>query len=133
MPTSPNVWPSMSYRDAPAAVEFLTNAFGFVAKGVYHDDDDPSRIVHAQLDWPPGGGVMFGSSGRPAGMADPTGHASAYCSMDDTIDLDELFERATKAGAEVVRPVTEQDYGGRNFIVKDPEGNQWSFGDYLGE
>ena len=133
MTPSPTVWPTMSYRDASAAVEFLTSAFGFVANGVYKDEDDPTQIMHAQLDWPPGGGIMLGSSRRPSEMTDPTGHGSAYCVIDDTIYLDDLFARATAAGAEVVRPVTAQDYGGRNFIVKDPEGNQWSFGDYAGE
>ena len=133
MSPSPTVWHSLSYRDAPAAVEFLSAAFGFVPHGVYYDESDPTQIMHAQLDWPPGGGIMFGSGPRPDDMTDPTGHASAYCVVDDTIDLDELFARAISAGAVVVRPLTEQDYGGRNFVVKDPEGNQWSFGDYAGE
>jgi uncharacterized glyoxalase superfamily protein PhnB len=133
MSPAPTVWHSLSYRDAPAAVDFLTEAFGFVAKGVYRDEEDQDVIVHAQLDWPPGGGVMFGSSPRPGDMTDPTGHASAYCVVETLEAVDELFARATAAGASVVRPPTDQDYGGRNFIVKDPEGNQWSFGDYRGE
>lgn len=133
MSPAPTVWHSLSYRDAPAAVDFLTEAFGFVAKGVYRDEEDPDVIVHAQLDWPPGGGVMFGTSPRPGDMTDPTGHASAYCVVETLEAVDELFARATAAGAAVVRPPTDQDYGGRNFIVKDPEGNQWSFGDYRGE
>jgi hypothetical protein len=31
MSPAPTVWHSLSYRDAPAAVDFLTEAFGFVA------------------------------------------------------------------------------------------------------
>ena len=48
-------------------------------------------------------------------------------------DPDGLFERATAAGAEVVRGLTDQDYGSREFTVRDPEGNLWSFGTYKGE
>ena len=133
MAPAPTVWHSLSYRDAPAAIEFLVAAFGFVAKSVYKDEDDPTRIMHAQLSWPPGGGIMLSSTPRRDGFADPAGHASAYCVIDQSIDLDELFARATSAGAQVVRPVTAQDYGGRNFVAKDPEGNDWSFGDYAGD
>jgi uncharacterized glyoxalase superfamily protein PhnB len=133
MTAAPTVWPSLSYRDAPAGIAFLTDAFGFVANGVHRDDDDPNIVHHAQLDWPPGGGVMLGSSPRPENMTDPTGRGSTYCVVRSVAEVDPLFERATAAGATVVRPPADQDYGGRNFVVKDPEGNQWSFGDYPGE
>ena len=133
MAPAPTVWHSLSYRDAPAALKFLADAFGFVEKAAYYDEDDSSIVMHAQMDWPPGGGIMFGSSPRPDAMTDPTGYSSAYCVVESVADVDPLFERATAAGAEVVRPPADQGYGGRNFIVKDPEGNQWSFGDYAGE
>jgi uncharacterized glyoxalase superfamily protein PhnB len=48
-------------------------------------------------------------------------------------DPDALFERATAAGAEVVRGLKDEDYGSRGFTVRDPEGNLWSFGTYAGE
>jgi uncharacterized glyoxalase superfamily protein PhnB len=48
-------------------------------------------------------------------------------------DPDSLFERATGAGAEVVRGLRDEDYGSRGFTVRDPEGNLWSFGTYRGE
>jgi uncharacterized glyoxalase superfamily protein PhnB len=132
-PPAPTVWHSLSYVDALAAIEFLTSAFGFVSKAVY-THDDPTRVVHAELHWPPGGGIMLGSSGRPEGMVDPTGHASAYCVLDgDDSDVDVLFERATAAGAVVVREPRDEGYGGRGCSLRDPEGNQWSFGTYRGE
>jgi uncharacterized glyoxalase superfamily protein PhnB len=45
---------------------------------------------------------------------------------------DALFERATAAGAEVVRGLKDEDYGSRGFTVRDPEGMLWSFGTYRG-
>ena len=45
-------------------VEFLVG-LGFEKTAVYTDDDDPAFVHHAQLDWPEGGGVMFGSH-KPA-------------------------------------------------------------------
>jgi uncharacterized glyoxalase superfamily protein PhnB len=126
------VWPCLIYDDAPAAVEFLAKAFGFEARGVYTRDGDASIVEHAEMRWPLGGGVMFGSSGRdesPFGTR-PVGAASIYVVCDDP---DELFARATGAGASVVRGLEDADYGSRGFTVADPEGNLWSFGTYRGE
>jgi uncharacterized glyoxalase superfamily protein PhnB len=131
---STRLFHSLSYVDAPAAVEFLTQAFGFVAKGVYADDADPSTIVHAQLDWPPGGGIMLGSAGRhDQEWVDSAGHGQCYCVTDTDEDVDRIYERAMAHGATSVRPPEDQGYGGRGCTVRDPEGNQWSFGSYRGE
>jgi uncharacterized glyoxalase superfamily protein PhnB len=45
-------------------------------------------------------------------------------------DVDAHHDRAVAAGAKVVYPPTDQDYGGRNYSALDPEGNIWHFGDY---
>jgi uncharacterized glyoxalase superfamily protein PhnB len=50
-----------------------------------------------------------------------------------TDDPDGLFARATAAGAEVLAGLHDTDYGSRDFAVRDPEGNRWSFGTYRGE
>ncbi len=129
MPT--HVWPILTYEDAPGAIDFLRDAFGFTLATSHADDDDPSILVHVQMDWPGGGGIMFGSAGRddsPFGRRLP-GTDSTYVVCTDP---DELFARATAAGAEVVMPLADQDYGSREFSVRDPEGNLWSFGTYAG-
>jgi uncharacterized glyoxalase superfamily protein PhnB len=128
----PNVWPVLTYRDARAAITFLSEAFGFEERACYAHDDDPSVIVHAEMRWPTGGGVMFGSAGKddgPFGARTP-GNDSVYVVCDDP---DGLYERAVAAGAEVVRGLVDEDYGSRGFTVRDPEGNLWSFGTYAGE
>ena len=33
-------------------------------------------------------------------------------------------------GAEILIEPAQQDYGGSNYIVQDPEGNVWSFGSH---
>jgi len=128
----PAVWPILSYTDARAAIAFLTQAFGFEERAVYARDNDPSVIEHAEMRWPLGGGVMFGSAGKddsPFGRRLP-GNDSVYVVCDDP---DALFERASAAGAEVVKGLEDEDYGSRGFTVRDPEGNLWSFGTYPGE
>jgi uncharacterized glyoxalase superfamily protein PhnB len=126
------VWPVLTYKDAPAAITFLTEAFGFETRCAYTDEANPSVVVHAEMRWPLGGGVMFGSAGKddgPFGTRLP-GNDSVYVVCDDP---DALFARASAAGAEVVRGLVDEDYGSRGFTVRDPEGNLWSFGTYAGE
>src|SRR5690606_26899749 len=116
-PPAPSVWPVLAYRDARAAITFLTEAFGFVERAAYAREDDPSVIEHAEMVWPLGGGVMFGTAGKddgPFGSRAP-GQDSVYVVCDDP---DGLFERATAAGAEVVRGLVDEDYGSRGFTVR---------------
>jgi uncharacterized glyoxalase superfamily protein PhnB len=128
---APQVWPTLRARDARALIRFLVDAFGFEDTVVYGDGD---RVDHAQLSWPPGGGIMLGSA-RAADSADDDwplrpGTFGAYVVTDDP---DKLFARATAAGATVLRELHDTDYGSRDFAVRDPEGNNWSFGTYRGE
>jgi uncharacterized glyoxalase superfamily protein PhnB len=131
-PNPPSVWPCLSYKDAPAAVEFLASAFGFEKRAVYTRDDDPSIVEHAEMRWPLGGGIMLGTAGKDEGPFGErqSGNDAVYVVCEDP---DALLERATAAGAEVVRGLDDADYGSRGFTVRDPEGNIWSFGTYSGE
>ena len=43
-------------------------------------------------------------------------------------DPDAHHDRAVAAGAKVVRPLADLDYGSRDDAARDPEGNLWSFG-----
>ena len=45
-------------------------------------------------------------------------------------DVDKHYERAVAAGAEIVMPLKDEDYGGRGYSCRDPEGCLWSFGSY---
>jgi uncharacterized glyoxalase superfamily protein PhnB len=130
----PTVWLSLRARDARSLIRFLVEAFGFEENAVYADGD---QVAHAELLWPLGGGVMLGAAGSEPdgsrGEDDPwalrPGSAGAYVVTDAP---DELFERAVAAGAAVIRKPYDTDYGSREFAVRDPEGNRWSFGTYRG-
>ena len=126
------VWPILTYRNARAAMQFLADAFGFEERAAYAQEANPDIVEHAEMRWPLGGGIMFGTTGKddsPFGRRLP-GNDSVYVVCDDP---DGLFERATAAGAEVVQGLKDEDYGSRGFTVRDPEGNLWSFGTYRGE
>jgi uncharacterized glyoxalase superfamily protein PhnB len=125
---APTVWGTFQARDARAMIAFLT-ALGFEPTVVYADPDDPATVHHAQLDWPEGGGVMCGSH-KPEGWTLEPGTAGFYVV---TADPRAVHDRAVAAGAEVTRGPAETDYGSVEVGLRDPEGNQWSFGTYRGE
>ena len=117
----PQVWPTFGARDARALIKFLVDAFGFEQTVVYGEGD---RVDHAELAWPPGGGVMLGSDGP---MSPGTFRAYVVCG-----DPDALFKRAVENGAMVTAELSDKFYGSRDFSVQDPEGNNWTFGTYRG-
>jgi uncharacterized glyoxalase superfamily protein PhnB len=123
----PTVWPTFRANDARALIDFLVAAFGFVETVVY---EDGGLIMHAQLNWPEGGGIMLGSerSGTPWTKQPGTGATYVVAS-----DVDALHARAVAAGAQIIDGPVDRDYGSRDFVARDPEGNIWSFGTYRGE
>ncbi len=129
---APTVWTVLSYRDALAGIDFLVKAFGFVAQAVYADEQDPTIVHHAELTWPPGGGVMLGSV-RDGSPVSERGQSSAYCVLLADEEVDAVHERTLAHGGTSVRPPNTPDYGGRECSVADPEGNRWSFGTYRGQ
>lgn len=121
--SAPGVWPGLGYQDARAGLRFLTEVLGFTESLTV--DGDQGRIEHAELLWPEGGGVMFGS----LGPKDTPGTAGVYVV---TADPDSVHERAVEAGATVRHAPYDTDYGSRNVTLLDPEGNSWTFGTYAG-
>jgi uncharacterized glyoxalase superfamily protein PhnB len=126
-----SVIPALQYDDAKAAIEFLCKAFGFEKNAVY--EGHGGSVEHAQLVLG-NGMIMLGSAKdteygkllrRPRDAGGVT--MSVYVVVDDA---DAHFARAKAAGAEIVREPVTQDYGGRDYTCKDPEGHVWTFGTY---
>lgn len=119
----PNIFPALRYRDANAAIEWLKKAFGFEEKAIYRDDD--GTVQHAELRL--GAGIVMLGEHRDDGLIPSDGGAAIYVVVDDPAAL---YERASAAGAEVARELADMEYGSREFSVRDPAGNLWSFGTY---
>ncbi len=128
-PPAPQVWPTLRAHDARELIKFLVEAFGFEETVVYGDGD---RVDHAQLSWPPGGGIMLGSA-RSAAEDDRSVQPGSFAAYVVTDDPDAVHAKATAAGAKIIEELHETDYGSRDFAAADPEGNRWSFGTYRGE
>ena len=125
------VWPCLNYADARAGMRFLVDALGFEQTALHTGKTD-DVIAHAEVRWPEGGGVMFGSAGREENefSTKTVGETTVYVVTDDP---DAVYQRAVARGAEIARPLEDTDFGSRTFTVRDPEGNLFTFGTYRGE
>jgi uncharacterized glyoxalase superfamily protein PhnB len=126
--TAPTIYPTLRYQDARAGIDWLQRALGFDVVAV-HDGED-GRVAHAELAYGTGM-IMLGSAGAGDTRFDRgVGCSSVYLVAED---VDGLFERASAAGAGVMRELTDTPYGSREFTISDPEGNAWSVGTYVPE
>jgi uncharacterized glyoxalase superfamily protein PhnB len=125
----PNIFPAVRYDDADAAVDFLARAFGASEKAAHRGED--GIIRHAELALGDGlvmlgqysgDGWLGGESPRPLSST-----VSIYVVVDDP---DAHHAAAVAAGATIVRPLEDTDYGSREYSARDCEGNLWSFGTY---
>jgi len=114
------------YTDVDAAMSWLEKVLGCERREDHRDDD--GNVVHAELDFR-GATVMLSTAGvgrEPFRSLSPGGR-HLYCGLDE---VDSLYRRARDSGAEIEIEITDTDYGSRDFTVRDPEGNLWSFGTY---
>ena len=119
--------PTFKYRDAPAAIDLLCDAFGFERHQIMEGPN--GTIAHAELKLGDDM-IMLGSLPAP-GDDDPlglqAGGGSVYVIVDD---VEAHHARATAAGVEVVLELRDTEYGSREYTARDPDGNLWSFGTY---
>jgi uncharacterized glyoxalase superfamily protein PhnB len=127
----PNLFPFLRYQDAPAAIDWLANAFGFEKQMVVPGPE--GTIAHAQLKLGPGV-IMLGSAkdddelGMKSPRELPAVNQGIYVAIDGGFDAH--FDRARAAGAEVVMAPKDTDYGSREYCARDLEGHLWCFGTY---
>ncbi len=128
------VIPGLRYRDAPAAIRWLCEALGFKEHVVFPNAD--GTIAHAQLTLG-GGMIMLGSVPREETeysklikQPDEIGGFETRSAYLLVPDADAVYAQAKAAGAEMVIDIKDEDYGGRGFTCRDPEGHLWNIGTY---
>ena len=126
------ILPTLRYRNAPAAIDWLCSVLGFTRHQVYEGPDN--TIAHAQLTL--GGGMIMLGTARD----DKYGRGfKCPCELDGietgsryviVPDADAVHARAAAANAHIIGDMQDTEYGSREFSVKDPEGHSWTIGTY---
>ena len=130
--------PSLRYRDALTAIDWLVEAFGFAKHAVYLGTDN-TTVQHAQLTLGTGM-IMLGSAHKPGDennsynklLVQPSeiGLRSTQGIYLVVADADAVYATAKAAKADIVMDIVDVSYGGRGFSCHDPEGHLWSIGTY---
>ena len=130
-----SIFPMLAYEDGAAAIEWLTNAFGFSERMRVEEN---GTIGHAELEL--NGGVVMLATPTPEYVA-PRRHreqceqARKWSEVPYVIDgvlvyvddLDAHFQRAKRAGATILAEPEDTEHGIRHYRVEDLEGHRWMF------
>ena len=122
---TPNIFPVIRYQDAPGAISWLSRAFGFEKQVEFANPD--GTIAHAEIRL--GAGVVGISSEGPVTPDNPWSSVrqGVYVRVGD---IDAHHDRASRAGAVIVRPLADTSYGAREYSARDLDGRLWGFGTY---
>jgi len=108
------VTPRLALSDGAAGIDFYKAAFDATELGErYHMPD--GTLVHAEL--------LIGDSVVMVKDAQDDEFNALLCTY--WPDVDAAWDRAVRAGAEVIHPLADQFYGERGGRLGDPFGNQW--------
>ena len=117
--------PMLCVRHGAKAVDFYKAAFG--ATELFRMDNDDGSVV-AQLAVGPAHFWLADESPEHQNFSPQTLNGSTVRLIMTVADPDASFTRAVAAGATIVYPVTDEDYGWRIGRVVDPFGHHWEIG-----
>jgi len=122
--------PFLTVRNAARAIEFYKQAFGAQERGGAAKGPD-GKIMHAELKI--GDSVIMLADEFPEfGSLSPESGGSPSMGLHIYVNhVDEAFDRAVKAGAQVEMPVSDQFWGDRYGKLKDPFGHKWSIATHV--
>jgi PhnB protein len=128
-PGAARLHPYLAYADAPAAIEFLCEAFGFEERFRYAMPD--GRIGHAELAY--GDDLLYlASAYEELGFRSPSKLAGVHSQVHLVVDdVDAHCARAKSAGAVITAEPADQFYGDRSYRAIDPEGHRWIFATHV--
>jgi PhnB protein len=124
--------PHLTVRNAKQALEFYKNAFGAEIGHVATMPD--GKVMHAGLKI--GDSMLMLNDEMPEfGALSPlsTGGRSPVTIHIYSEKVDDLFNRAVAAGAQVEMPLMDQFWGDRYGLVTDPYGHKWSIAAHVKE
>ena len=123
------VIPYLTYADAPAAIEFLCDVFGFEER--FRIPMDDGQIGHCELGFDDNVLMLasvFEGQGHASRRDLPAYHSMVMVYVDD---VDAHYAQAQAAGAIIKRELQDMPYGDRVYHAEDPEGQQWVFATHV--
>jgi uncharacterized glyoxalase superfamily protein PhnB len=121
---SPTVVPEIAYDDVPAAIEFLTRAFGLRERAEARLTGNGFVRAFMEL----GDGLISLSTAGGHGSQRPRAAGATTQSVKCYVEgIDQHFAQAKANGATIISEPADEFWGGRIYRAKDPEGHCWMF------
>ena len=118
-----DVIPVVPYEDISAAHDFLVRVLGFSSAGLAEDGD--GKVIHGEVR---AGDRRIWLHAAASGLTTPRMAGSTTGGMVVHVaDVDAHFAHARAEGATITSEPEDQDYGQREYGVRDPEGHDWWF------
>lgn len=125
----PRVLAHLIYDDVGAAIDWLTEVFGFQERTSIRHTDPDGTISRTQME------VVDSliTLGRPSvhGGSPRTGVSSMLYVYVDNVD--EHYEHTSDHGAPIIAELRTQPWGDRCYQTADPQGHQWTFGQHMAD
>ena len=135
MPGYPDVIPMIAYENGPTAMDWLAGAFGFKERARMTGPD--GRLSHGEME--AGEGLIMLATPSPdyhgpKKHREECEHARKWSSVPYIVDgvlvyvadVSAHFERARRAGANILSEV-EETPDGKRYRAEDIEGHRWMF------
>jgi PhnB protein len=125
----PQVIPYLVVDGASDAIAFYSDVFG--TKERMRMPAPEGKVGHAELEL--GDSVIMLADEFPdMGARSPKAIGGSPVTISLYVeDVDDVFSRATKAGAKELRPLENQFYGDRTAQLEDPWGHRWNVGTHV--
>ncbi len=117
------VIPVLVYPDVRAAVDWLTAAFGFAERVRIGESHRAQMCIGAD-------GAMIVADVRGE-QQPPRANMVTHVIKVRVADVGAQFARARAAGAKVLEPPIDREYGERECTVEDLAGHRWQFSETL--
>ncbi len=121
--SNPSFSPQLYIPNGITNIDFYTNAFGAVENMRFSNDDGSIHVAELSID-----GAVFYLHEETAS----TNHFSPEKHKGTTVliglfvdDVHAFVNKAIAAGAEIISPVQDYEYGYRQGELKDPFGHHW--------
>jgi uncharacterized glyoxalase superfamily protein PhnB len=123
------ITPHLTVRGAAEAIDFYKKAFG--ARELRRSPGPDGKLMHAEIQI--GDSRLFLNDEFPAmGATSPLSLKGTPVTLHVFVDdVDGMFSKAVKAGAQVVMPLADQFWGDRYGVVSDPYGHRWSIASHV--
>lgn len=128
--TGASVIPTVRYRNVPAAVTWLQEAFSFQPHRLVKDAK--GTVLYAELTF--GTGMVMVAPIQESPLGDLMVQPDEIAGMETQIcylfvdNAQAHYARAKAAGAEIVLDIEVEATGGRGYSCRDLEGHVWNFG-----